>query len=197
MTDENTPPEPVSKEELRDAIKSAVNQLGPQVSKDEKKEHAKLLVKIFEQGMSPKQAMNISEEEILQIYSFAYHNFSTGKFAEARELFKVLLTLDPMNADFATALGVCHHRLGDYDLALACYMLNAFLAPKDPVALFYGYDCLINLKDEASAAMLLSSVIARAGDQKIYGKVKQDAQKLFERLEQKLINQQAGASESS
>jgi type III secretion system low calcium response chaperone LcrH/SycD len=191
---ENIDSETLSQEKVRESIKSVVTQMGPNISKDEKKEHAKLLVKIFEQGISPKEAMKVTDREIAEIYSFAYHKFSSEQYEEAKELFKMLLTLEPGNAEFATALGVCYHRLKDYNNALTCYMLNTILAPEDPIALFYAYDCLINLKDEASAAMMLSNVIARAGDQKKYEKIKEDAKKIYERLEQKLINETGASS---
>lgn len=187
---ENPTPELISKEEVRSYIKSAVNKLGPEFSKEEKKEHAQLLVKIFEQGLSPKEAMKISDEEMSQIYSFAFHKFSAGNYEDARELFKMLLSLEPFNSEFATALGVCHHRLKNYELALQCYMLNSVLAPQDPVGLFYAYDCFMNLNNEIAAAIMLSNVIARAGDQPMYTKIKTDAQSLLERLEKKIVYQE-------
>lgn len=174
--------------DIKSYIKSIVSHLGPTFSKEQKKEHANLLLKIFEKGMSPKQAMEIKDEEIAQIYSFAYHQFAGGKFTEARELFKMLLTLDPFNSEFATALGVCHHRLKDYTFALQCYMLNAMLAPKDPVALFYAYDCYMNLKEETLAGIMLCNVIARAGDQVAYAQIKKTAQALLEKIQDKILD---------
>lgn len=184
-------------EEIRACIKSAVNKLGPNFSKDEKKEHAKLLVQIFEKGMSPKKAMGISDEEVAQIYSFAYHQFAAKKYEDARELFKILFSLEPFNSDFATALGVCHHRLKDYEYALQCYMLNAALSPKDPVALFYAYDCYMNLKDDVPAGIMLCNVIARAGDQPAYAQLKKDAQARLDQLQQKILEGQRDVTHKS
>lgn len=192
MANENTPPQAISQEEVRGYIKEAVSKLGPQVSKEQKKEVAKLFVKVFEQGEMPKSAMGISEEEIAQLYSFAYHQFISGKYEDARELFKYLLSLDPANSSYATCLGVCHHRLKDYDFALHAYMLAAFLAPQDPLPLFYAYDCFNSLNNEPAAAVMLSNVVARAGDNKLYENMKKNAQTLLERLEQKILNDQSG-----
>lgn len=197
MANEETPSKPISQEELREHIKVAVGKLGPQVPKEEKKEIAKLCVKIFEQGMKPKDAMGISDEEISQIYSFAYHQFTSGNYDDARELFKLLLTIDPQNSSYATCLGVCHHHLKDYEFALHAYMLAAALASQDPLPLFYAYDCFNNLKNEPAALMMLSNVIARAGDNKLYETIKQNAQTLLERLEQKVINAQSGVKQES
>jgi len=181
----------ISREELHGHIKSAVSKLGSKLSKEEKSEHAKLLVNIFEKGMTPKEAMKISDQEMAQIYSYAYHQFSGGKYEEARELFKMLLTLEPQNSNFATALGVCHHRLKAYEYALYCYMLSSVLAPTDPVPLFYAYDCFMNTNDEVSAGVILCSVIARAGDQPQYAQIKADAQLRLEPLQKKIVEGQA------
>lgn len=194
---ETTTSNTLKPEEMREYIKSAVNKLGPKFSKEEKKEHGRLLVKIFEQGMSPKEAMNISDEEIAQLYSFAFHKFSTKKYEEARELFKMLLSLEPFNKYFSTALGVCHHKLKDFEYALHCYMLGFLLDPNNPVNLFYAYDCYLNLKDEVPAAIMLSNVIARAGDQPAYAQIKKHAEMLLEPLQQKIIQNQIASGKIS
>jgi len=141
--------------------------------------------------------MNISDEELAQIYSFAYHHFGSGKYREAREMFKMMLMLDPINTDFATSLGICHHRLKDYEYALTCYMLGAFLEPTNPVCLFYAYDCYVNLKNDTCAAVMLGNVIARAGDQAPYAHIKNDAQIRLDALLKKIAEGPAEKEESS
>lgn len=165
----------VPPEELHEHIKKAVNKLGPQFSKDQKKEFAKLMVKIFEKGISPKEAMNIPEEEIAQIYSFAYSKFNAGQYGDARELFKMLMTLEPLSPDFATALGICHHKLKDYEYASICYMLGGILDMSSPVCFFYAYDCFVNMKDDGGAGVMLCNVIARCGDLPMYDHIRKDA----------------------
>lgn len=179
--------------DIRGYIKSAVNKLGPNVSKEEKKEHAKLLVKIFEEGMTPKDAMKITDDEMAQMYSYAYHLCSTQKYEEALDMFKMLFTLDPSNPDFSTAVGVCHHRLQHYDYAIQCYLVSSILAPQNPISLFYAYDCYMKLNEVAPAGIMLCNVIARAGDQPLYAKVKKDAQAFLDQMQQKIILENAQA----
>ncbi|HEV8051062.1 MAG TPA: SycD/LcrH family type III secretion system chaperone [Parachlamydiaceae bacterium] len=191
MAENPNPKENPSSEELHEYVKTAVNKLGPDVSKERKKEHAKLLVKVFEKGMTPKEAMQISDEEVAELYSFAYFHFSAGKYEEAKEMFKMMLTLEPTNPDFATSLGICHHKLKFYEYALTCYMLGAFLDYENPVPLFYAYDCCVNLQDEASAAVMLSNVIARAGKKEAYAHIKNDAELRLDQLQKKLLDLQS------
>jgi type III secretion system low calcium response chaperone LcrH/SycD len=184
--------EDITPDKIHGYIKEAVKKLGPEFSKEEKIEHGKLLVKIFEKGMTPKEAMQISDEEVAQIYSFAYNQFTLGKFEDARELFKMLLTLE-LNGDFATALGICHHRLKDYEYAIHCYMLASFLDSTNPVPLFYAYDCFMNLNDEFSAGVMLCNVITKAEGQPNYENIKNDAQMRYDQLQKKIIENQVDA----
>jgi len=191
ITSEDLPKKEITSEELHGYIKQTVNKLGPNVSKEQKKEYAKLMVKIFEKGMSPKDAMEISDEMVAQIYSYAYSKFSAGHYSDARELFKVMLSLEPLNADFATALGICHHKLKDYEYALYCYMLGTFLDLKSPVCLFYAYDCYASQNNDVAAGVMLCNVIARCGSEPMYDHIRNDAQVRLAALEKRLVEGQA------
>lgn len=172
--------------DLKTIVKMAVSKMGPQYTKEEKIAQAKIMLKVFEQGIPPRDAMNIPEEEIARMYSFAYSLFNTGQYANARELFKMLIMFDPFNQGFASALGVCHHRLQDYKNGARCYMLAAALDDTDPLPLFYAYDCFDNLKEKTSAAVMLCNVIARAADNPKFAKLKERAQLLLTALDKQL-----------
>lgn len=175
---------PITAEGMRTLIKAAVSKTGTQQTKEEKIEQAKLLVKIFEGGMIPKEAMKISDKELASLYSFAFELAKSGKYAEARELFKYLCMLDPTESDFALSLGVCHHHLKDYKFAATAYMLASALNFDDPVPYFYAYDCCMQLKNPVSAAIMLQNVIDKAGDDAKYAQMKQRAKVLLDELQQ-------------
>jgi type III secretion system low calcium response chaperone LcrH/SycD len=178
---------PVTSEIVRQLVKAAVIKLGDKVSKEEKVSIAKALTKVFEQGIPPKEALEIGDNEMSQLYSAAFQMFTSGKFPEAREMFKMLLLFDPHQSGFAVSLGACHHHLKDYQYALEAYLLASKLAPTDPVPLFYAYDCCKALNNPHGAAIMLSNVIAQAGDNKVYAKVKERAKILLEDLEKQLV----------
>jgi type III secretion system low calcium response chaperone LcrH/SycD len=176
----------ITTESVRALIKSAISKLGSGYSKEEKLAQARLMVKIFEHGNIPKAAMEISDQDVAQLYSFATALFNAGQYAEARELFKVLLQLEPTMGGFAVALGACYHRLKDYENAIRCYMLAADLESADPVPLMYAYDCYMNLQNMFCAGMVLSGAAARAGRHPQYAQIKEKAQTLLSALEKEL-----------
>lgn len=171
------------KTKVREMIKNIVSKMGPDVSAEEKKEHAKVLIKIFEKDMRPKQAMNISDEEISLFYSYAYQLFNGGKYLEACELFKMLFVLNPEEGGFASALAACYHKMQDYETAFAFYMMHAQISPFDPVPLFYCYDCLMHMNNPEGAYLTLYAVIKRANDLPQYEKLQAKAEALFYRFD--------------
>lgn len=180
---------PITSEVIRHHIKDAVVKLGDKATKEEKLDVAKVLTKIFEQGMTPREAMKITEVETSEFYSAAYQMFSNGKFVEARELFKLLLVLEPTEAGFALSLGACHQHLKDYEYALEAYMLASTLSSADPVPLFYAYECYKILNDPTSASIMLSNVIYKSGDNPAYQKVKGRAELLLKELEKQMAQE--------
>jgi type III secretion system low calcium response chaperone LcrH/SycD len=179
---------PITPDLVRQVIKSALIKMGDQATKEQKVELAKMLTLVFEQGKTPREAMKITEVELSHLYSAAFQLFSSGKFVEAREMFKMLITLEPYEPGFSVSLGACHHHLKDYEYALQAYLLASKLAPEDPVPLFYAYDCYKTLKDIPAAAIMLSNVVAKAGDNPVYAKVKERAAILLDELEKEIAH---------
>lgn len=178
--------EPLNQEKVHKMLKSVVLKLGPSVPKEQKKVLMKLLVDIFENGKSPREAMNISDVEIRELYHIGYNLFNSGKYELARGIFHLLNILEPLNPGFATCLGVCYHRVKNYDRAISAYMQSSALEADNPVPLFYCYDCYMNLKMPDAAGIMLCNVIARAGDKPQYAKIKQRASLLLEPLTKEL-----------
>ena len=168
---------------IKALVKSIVSKMGPTFSAEEKKEHAKLLLKIFEKGIDPYKAMKLADEDIAQAYLFAYRLFNSGRFDEAAEVFKMLTLLAPMEAGFAVSLGVCYHKLHKFEDAIRSYLLGALTDLTDPVPYFYAYDCFLNLNDIISAGIMLSNVVTKCGDDPKYAKLKDRATILLDGIE--------------
>lgn len=183
--------ENLTPELIRELIKSVISTMGPQYTAEEKKEHAKLLLKIFEKGMDPYQALKLSQEDIGYLYLVAYRLFNAGKYKEACEAFKMLTFLVPSNAGYYTSLGVCYHKMNQHEAATKCYLGASCADLTDPVPLFYCYDCYLNMKDIISAGIVLSNAVARCGDNPRYAKLKGRASLLLEGIKKEITEKHA------
>ncbi|MEI8125625.1 MAG: SycD/LcrH family type III secretion system chaperone [Parachlamydiaceae bacterium] len=168
---------------LRDKIKDILHKKGSKLSKEEKKAYGKILVKIFEKEVLPKDALKISDQDIVDIYFFGLQQFSMGKYREAKELFRMLTIFDFSKPDYFTSLGVCCHRLKEYQEALGYYMGSIFLKDDDPTCFFYSYDCYMNINNKLGASLMLSNAIEKSGDKVKYADLKKRAQALLAILE--------------
>lgn len=169
---------------MRELIKLVVNENMADATKDKKKEQAKLLSKVFEKGMSPREALGMTDAQFAELYSYAYYLFGQKKYNESKELFKFLSTLDPKNTDFFISIGVCYHQLKDYEGALTFYLMANGLNAEDPLPSFYAYDCYMNLKLALFAGLSLCDAIGRCGDLPKYAKLKQRAEFLLQTPQQ-------------
>lgn len=174
----------IPQEEFRSMIKTEISQV--KGSADIKKDIGKALVKIFERGTPPKEALGLTDLDISEMYCYGFTLFSSGKYTEAREIFKLLIQFCPEESDFYICLGVCHHRLKAYQLACACYMGANQLNPSNPVPLFYAYDCCLNVEDPYSAAIMLANGLVQCGNDPKYAKMKEKGKLQLEALEKQL-----------
>jgi type III secretion system low calcium response chaperone LcrH/SycD len=100
------------------------------------------LIKIENEGLTPQEAMGISDDVIEEIYEHGYHFFKSGKFKDALAIFSVLNQLvggsDPR---YLFAIAATHHHMKNYVEAAGYYMIYEALHPTDPLPYFHLYDC--------------------------------------------------------
>ena len=131
--------------------------------------------KMMKQGMSPKEAMNISPGYLENIYAQAYRLYNTGKYAEAAHLFRILIMFNAMEAKYMLGLAACFHMLKEYVNAIQTYTMCSALDPQNPIPHYHSSDCFIQMKEYISAMLCLELTIERAGDKPEYAKMKERA----------------------
>jgi type III secretion system low calcium response chaperone LcrH/SycD len=84
-----------------------------------------------------KDVRGYSDEELYSIARTAYFFYYQGRINEARTLFQGLYAVNPLDANFAKALGVVELAAGNGQGALAAYDVAIKLSPGD-VAAYVG-----------------------------------------------------------
>lgn len=119
---------------------------------------------IVQKGISPKDAMGVSDEQSEAIYAQAYRLYNTGKYQEAIHLFRVLIFLLPNEYKYSLGLAACFHMLKEYDNAIRAYMVAGLLDGNSPIPHFHASDCYIQMQDPASAILMLDMAINKAAN---------------------------------
>lgn len=148
----------------RHAIKSAADQVGEHMKETRGEDYADLAAKAFKGNLSIKTLAGVSDEKEEAIYGQAYLLYNTGRYREAAEIFRVLITVNSTEPKYMVGLAACFHMLKEYDAAISTYMICTFLDPQNPLPHFHLSDCYLQLNDTLSAKVALKEAINRAGD---------------------------------
>ncbi len=95
------------------------------------------------------EQLGISEKTINAIYRIGYQLYSEGSILEARAVLSLVTFLYPALNDFWFLLGLCEHRLGNYEEALLSYGMCIGCAPEDPRGYFWTVKAAYHMKNEA------------------------------------------------
>jgi type III secretion system low calcium response chaperone LcrH/SycD len=142
--------------------------------------------KMLIQGMTPKDAMGVSDQYLENVYAQAYRLYNTGKYVEATHLFRILIMLNAMEPKYMLGLAACFHMLKEYQNAIQTYTMCSALDPQSPIPHYHTSDCFIQMKDYLSAMLCLELVMDRAGNKPEYAKMKERAQLSLESLKKQL-----------
>lgn len=160
-----------SNKEILEGFKTAVD-LGKKFDES----FGELADKMLKQGMTPKDAMNLSPSYLENIYAQAYRLYNTGKYAEAVHLFRILIMFNALEPKYMLGLAACFHMLKEYALATQTYTMCSVLDPQNPHPHYHSSDCFVQMKDYLSAMLCLEMAIERAGERAEFAQLKERAQ---------------------
>lgn len=148
--------------DTRQAIKQAADQVGEHVNQNKGEEYNDLAQKAFKGNLSLKSLAGVSDEKENAIYGQAYLLYNTGRYKDAAEVFRVLITINSTEPKYMMGLAACFHMMKEYDGAISTYMICSFLDPQSPVPHFHLSDCYLQLGDKPSAKAALLTAIKRS-----------------------------------
>src|ERR1700722_6951344 len=93
----------------KEQINDAVMALGKEVAEENGVKIDKAGSMLFGSGVSPREAMGMSDQAVEGIYGQAYRLYNAGKYKEASQLFRLLLMLNSGESKFALGLAACFH----------------------------------------------------------------------------------------
>lgn len=153
--------------------------------------------KMWKQGMSPKEAMGVSNSYLENVYAQAYRLYNTGKYTEAAHLFRILIMFNAMEPKYMLGLAACFHMLKEYENAIQTYTMCSLLDAQSPIPHYHASDCFIQAKEYLSAMLSLELAIERAGSKVEYAKLKERALLSLESLRKQVLTPSPESDHSS
>lgn len=160
-------------EKASEIIKRVVRENKAGLSPEELKRHEDVMIKIFEKGMLPAEAMGFSQDFLEYVYTFAYTLFQQNKIEEASQLYRWLKKMVPLNQKYIIALAHCFIQQKNWIGAVENLMELAYMNLEDPYPFAKICDCLIESGDLAGALIAIDKAIIRAGDKQEYATEKE------------------------
>lgn len=167
---------------IRETIKKVVYANKTGLPPEKLKEHEDLMIKIFQYGILPADAMGLSEDFLEYVYKYAYALYQQSKIEEARQLYIWLKVMNPVNQKYTIALTHCSILQKNWKEAVTNLMELAFLNLEDPLPFQKMSECLVEAGDLAGALIAIDKAIERAGDRKEYAMEKEKWLMTFESL---------------
>jgi type III secretion system low calcium response chaperone LcrH/SycD len=160
----------------KQAIKQAVQGTGEYIKAYQGPSFQELTGKSVKNASSVKDTLGISDETAEGIYGQAYLLYNTGRYRDAAEVFRLLITMTATEPKYIIGLAACFHMLKEYQSAGSTYNLASIIDPDNPIPFFHASDCYLQLGDKVSAASMLEMAIKRAGSKTQYATLKQRAE---------------------
>jgi type III secretion system low calcium response chaperone LcrH/SycD len=155
-----------------------------------KKAYGDVMGRMFNEGMTPKDAMGVNSNILENVYAQAYRLYNTGKYIEAVHLFRVLILMDVTEPKYVLGLAACFHMMKEYKNAIQTYTVCSAIDPNTPIPYYHSSDCFIQMKDYLSAMLCLQLTIDKCQNKPEFAKIKERAVLSLESLKQQNLPSQ-------
>jgi type III secretion system low calcium response chaperone LcrH/SycD len=118
------------------------------------------LIKKIQSGHSLAAAAGLSKNHLEAIYSHGFFFFTQGKYAQALDIFALLLTFEQADRRFFLAAGTCLQLLNAYEKAIDYLAIANIFEPTDPKPAVQIAECLLAMKRYSDAYRLLKTIAA-------------------------------------
>lgn len=143
----------------------------------------------FKQGLMPKDALGLTDAQIEGLYGQAYRLYNTGRYTDAKSIFRMLVTLNPLEGKYHMGTAACLHMEKKYESAIGMYMLTSTMDATNPIPMYHTADCYINLNELEAAVYALELCVAGCGDSEEYAIIKDRSVMMIKSLKKQLAEE--------
>lgn len=158
-------------ESIKDMLKQIIAEKGNEIPAEAQKPVEDLFINIFDNDMTPREAMGFGQDILDFAYQHGYKLFEGGKYEEALPIFLWLRMLEPLTYRYVFSVAACYHYLKDYDSAFGQYLMASMIDPENPEPDFYASDCCLSTQSNEMAVMFLEKSLAKSEGKPEYNKI--------------------------
>jgi type III secretion system low calcium response chaperone LcrH/SycD len=128
------------------------------------------------------EPIDIPQEQIDGLYALAHSLYSSGKYDDSCNLFRLLVMIDPFEYKYTFGLAACLQMEKKYLDSATAYLMAASIETTNPMPHYHAAECYLNMRDPGSACISLGLAIDTAATQEKYLSLKERCQLTRDRL---------------
>jgi type III secretion system low calcium response chaperone LcrH/SycD len=140
------------------------------------------LKKELAKGKSPQEVMEISDDEMTNLYNAAFHLYESHEYTDAANAFVFLISLNAHKYHYWLGLGMATQMSGNFEAAIDSYEMAAIYEVESPTPYFYLAKCLFAMHERQSAMQALEIALQYADDIPEYQQLKAQTLEAMELL---------------
>lgn len=109
-----------------------------------------------------REVKGISNKQMNAMYAVGFNLFNAGRLEDAKKVFNGLLILDHLERKYWFAMGAVLQQLKDFNEALKCYQVAAFLDIKIAKTQYQIAECHLALGDKENALNAIGAMFEYA-----------------------------------
>ena len=114
----------------------------------------------LEDGGSLKLLGDVDEKDLIILENYGKQLMIYKNYAEAINIFRLLMTIDQWNGDYFYSSGLCYREVGELEDAIRCFAHSAIINSDDPRSAFYSAEILLQMDKKELAIEAYKSVLA-------------------------------------
>jgi len=171
-----------TKEECNQMIDEVTSQASSELNEEQLAILRGILEDVYLNGKNLAEALDLTEQNLEDIYRIAYNNYNASQYLDARNIFTFLTLLNSEEPRYFFGAGAAYQMLKDYPNAIAFYVCCTALDLLNPLPWYHLADCYMNQNQMLDAAVAFNNVLIRTKTNPIYSKIRSRSQIMIDKI---------------
>lgn len=171
-----------TEEECRKMIDEVTAQASESLTEEQVITLRSILEDLYLRGKSFAEALQLTKQNLEDIYTMGYTSYNAGQYQEAKNIFNFLTLMNREEPRYFFGAAAAYHMLKDYPNAIAFYTYCTMLDLLNPLPWYHLGDCYMHEGQKHEAAVAFDYVLARTKGNPIYSKIETRAQMIRDKI---------------
>ncbi len=162
--------------------RQVIDKWGKELSEEEKAAVQEVMKEVIDRKIPLRDAIGITPETMSRVHDMAYQMYNNGRYQQALQLFRLLITLETVDVKYLMGIAASLHMLKDFSKAAEMYFYINAIYPNDPIPYYHAADCYLQMDLPDVAAAVLKRCILQCENKPEYDQLRKRVEVILEGL---------------